>query len=70
MIGLMQGPSSDMHTSLMQRTNLHNLRSHQKLHTRRELEAILADVERSEAANLPRKHRCCGGVRRGWKCGQ
>ncbi|KIK38131.1 hypothetical protein CY34DRAFT_809669 [Suillus luteus UH-Slu-Lm8-n1] len=42
----------------------------EKLHERRELEDILADVEQSEAANLSRKRTHGGGERKDWKSGR
>ncbi|KAG2347612.1 hypothetical protein BDR05DRAFT_974100 [Suillus weaverae] len=46
----------------------HNLRAHQKLHEQQELEAVLADVELSEATDSPCKRRHGGEVGRDWKC--
>ncbi|KAG2034801.1 hypothetical protein BDR03DRAFT_1013112 [Suillus americanus] len=47
-----------------------NLHAHQKLHEQQELEAALADVEPSEATDLPHRHRRSGEVGRDWKCGK
>lgn len=63
-------PPTCMHPSCNGRTfaSQHNLRVHQKLHEQQELEAVLADVEPSEATDLPRKRRRGGEVGRDWKC--
>ncbi|KAG2042471.1 hypothetical protein BDR03DRAFT_943473 [Suillus americanus] len=46
----------------------HNLRVHQKLHEQQELEAVLAEVEPSEATDLRRKCRSGGEVGKSCKC--
>ncbi|KAG1875449.1 hypothetical protein DFJ58DRAFT_756375 [Suillus subalutaceus] len=63
-------PPTCMHFSCNRQifASQHNLRAHQKLHEQQELEAVLADVEPSEATDLPRKRRRGGEVGRDWKC--
>jgi general transcription factor IIIA len=59
-----------MHTSCNGRTftTQHNLRAHQKLHERQELETVLAGVETPITADSPRKRRRGGELGRDWKC--
>ncbi|KAG1875711.1 hypothetical protein F4604DRAFT_709784 [Suillus subluteus] len=63
-------PLTCMHPSCNGRTfaSQHNLRAYQRLYERHELEAVLADLEPSEATNLPRKRRRGVEVDRDWKC--
>ncbi|KAG1879837.1 hypothetical protein F4604DRAFT_1751872 [Suillus subluteus] len=61
-----------MHSSYHRQTlaSQHNLRAHQGLYKQQELEAVLADVEVTEATDLPRKCRRGGEVGKCDKCGK